>query len=179
MKKLCVFCASSNTIDTQYYSRAKEILMPFIEEGFDLIYGGSDLGLMGLTAEIFHQHQRKVTSVMPRKLYELHGNPNYIDELKVVETMHERKLLLREEASCFLTLPGGFGTLEEVLEIITLKQLSYLDKPIVIADILAYYQPLKKVFDQCIDLSFAPQRMNTMYLFSDDPQEIITYVTSN
>lgn len=176
MKKICVFCSSSDYIDKDYFSKTNEILSKIIELGFDLVYGGSSLGLMGYTAKIFHDNKRRITAIMPEKIHKAVGNPNFVEESLVVSTMHERKMKMREIADCFIALPGGFGTFEEILEVITLKQLGYLDKPIIIANINGYYDELVSAFEKMYRESFAKEEYRALYIVSDTPCEIKEYI---
>lgn len=176
-KKICVFCSSSDEIDASYFTGSEEIVMPLVKGGYDLVYGGSDLGLMGYTARLFYNNKRRVTSIIPEKIFKAVGNPDFIEDSFVVNSMHERKLKMREMSDCFMALPGGFGTFEELLEVITLKQLGYIDKPIVIADVNNYYSELIASFEKMFSEKFANKNHRNLYLLSDNPEEIFRYIS--
>jgi len=177
VNKICIFCSASDEIDETYFTAANNIILKFIELEYDLVYGGSNLGLMGFTAKIFHENKRKVTSIIPEKIFKAVGNPDFVEDCFVVNSMHERKLKMREMSDCFMALPGGFGTFEELLEVITLKQLGYIDQPIVIANINGYFDDLVVAFERIFTEKFAKPEFRDLYLVSANPQHIVRYVS--
>lgn len=148
VKLLCVFCASSRELDPKYYVVAEELGRQMVARGWGLVYGGGNAGLMGSVARSVTQAGGHVVGVIPEfmKAREL----AYVDaqELITVHTMRERKRIMDERATAFLTLPGGIGTLEELLEIMTLRYIAVTDKPVVLLNQGGFYDDLLRLFDR-------------------------------
>lgn len=152
---LCVFCGSKTGHDPAYARAAETLARQLCARGVRLIYGGGGIGIMGRLTEAVLQGGGKVTGVIPEFLlqYEV-GNPD-IDELIVVESMHERKRTMFERADGFVIMPGGLGTLDEAFEILTWKQLQLHKKPIVLVNVGGYWDPFAAMIDAIIDSGFA------------------------
>lgn len=146
-KLLCVYCASSDRIDPKYLDAAAELGREMVRLEWGLIYGGGRTGSMGAVARAVKQDGGRVVGVIPEfmKIRELAYDE--ADELVTVITMRERKLLMETRADAFVALPGGWGTLEEILEILTLRQLDTVRKPCVILNQDGFYDPLLQLFD--------------------------------
>jgi cytokinin riboside 5'-monophosphate phosphoribohydrolase len=153
-KLLCVYCASSDRLDPKYYTAAAELGREMVTRGWDLVYGGGKTGMMGAIARAVKQNGGRVVGVIPEfmKVREL----AYVeaDELVTVITMRERKLLMETRADAFVALPGGWGTLEEILEILTLRQLDVVDKPCVLLNLDGFYDPLLQLFERMLNEKF-------------------------
>ena len=134
------------------------------------------VGLMGETAKGIHQESGKVIGVIPEVLNKPGIVYSLCDELVVTETLRERKAIMDERSAGFIALPGGFGTLEELLEIITLKQLQYHNKPIVILNIQGFYDGLIEVFEKIIELKFAKNDCRQLYFVTEDVGEALDYI---
>jgi cytokinin riboside 5'-monophosphate phosphoribohydrolase len=162
-KLLCVYCASSDRLDPKYYAAAAELGREMVLRGWGLVYGGGNTGMMGAVARAVTQNGGRVVGVIPEfmKLREL----AYIeaDELLTVITMRERKLMMETRADAFVALPGGWGTLEEIMEILTLRQLEVVKKPCVFLNQDGFYDPLLKLFDRMLEDKFF--RTSNMDLF--------------
>jgi uncharacterized protein (TIGR00730 family) len=163
-KLLCVYCSSSDRLDPKYYSVAEEVGREMVKRGWDLVYGGGRTGLMGAVARSVKASGGRVIGVIPdfMKLKELAFTE--ADELVTVVTMRERKLLMETRADAFLTLPGGCGTLEEIMEIITLRQLNVLHKPCVFLNQDGFYDELLRFFQKMVDEKFC--KPSNLGLFS-------------
>src|SRR6185437_7084929 len=141
IKRLCVYCASSRGVQESYRSAAVALGTSIADAGIELVYGGGRVGLMGLIADAALARNGRVTGVIPGHLHDREvAHPNA--RLVVVASMHERKQRMFDLADAFVALPGGLGTLDETIEIVTWKQLGLHDKPIVILDIERYWAPL-------------------------------------
>lgn len=149
-KLLCVYCASSDRVDPKYRDAASDLGREMVRRGWGLIYGGGRTGSMGAVARAVKQHGGRVVGVIPEfmKIRELAYDE--ADELVTVITMRERKLLMETRADAFVALPGGWGTLEEILEILTLRQLDTVKKPCVILNQDGFYDPLLKLFERML-----------------------------
>lgn len=147
-KLLCVFCASSRDLDPKYYAVGEALGRQMVERGWGLVYGGGNAGLMGSVARSVKASGGYVVGVIPEFMKERELAYTESHELITVETMRERKRLMDERASAFLTLPGGIGTLEELLEIMTLRYIAVLDKPVVLLNQDGFYDDLLNLFDR-------------------------------
>lgn len=177
-KVICVYSSSSCTIDRCYFQVAEELGKAIALRGDTLLFGGGLIGLMGATAKAVHQHHGKVIGVIPKALNVKGVVYETCDELIVTEGMRERKAIMDARSDAFIALPGGFGTLEELLEIITLKQLKYHNKPIVILNVNDFYNRLLMQFDEIIDKKFAKPESLGLYRVTNNPNEALEYIDS-
>ena len=145
INSICVFCGSANGRNPAYVTAAEQLGTDMANHGIRLVYGGGDVGLMGATARSVMAAGGRVTGIIPEFLVRKERMLDGLDELRVVPDMHTRKRMMFEAADAFVTLPGGIGTLEEVVEQLTWAQLGRHRKPIVLADIDGFWQPLVEV----------------------------------
>ncbi len=155
LRSVCVFCGSSSRVDDVYRSAAVRLGGELAARSVELVYGGGRVGLMGLLADAALAAGGRVVGVIPRFLVELEVAHRGLTELRVVGDMHERKRTMAELADAFVVLPGGLGTLEEAIEVITWKQLGLHDKPVVLVDERGYWRPLRELVDHMIAEGFA------------------------
>ena len=155
IRSLCVYCGSSGAVEAQYRDAASELGANLAQAGIALVYGGGRVGLMGLLADAALAAEGKVTGIIPSHLRDAEVAHRGVTELVVVDSMHERKRLMAERADAFAILPGGIGTLDEMFEIVSWKQLRLHDKPILLVDIGGYWAPLRALLDHIIDTGFA------------------------
>ena len=143
MFSLCVYCGARDGANPAHLEGARRLGQAIGERGFRLVYGGGHTGLMGAVADATMAAGGQVLGIIPRRLVarEL-GHPG-IQELRVVDTMHDRKLQMAEAADAFVALPGGLGTLEELFEVMTWRQLGYHARPIGLLDTAGFYAPLQ------------------------------------
>ena len=175
-KVICVYSSSSRTIDPVYFDAAHHLGREIAVKGDRFLFGGGITGLMGACAKSVHEHQGQVIGVIPEAL-NLEGVVyDKCDELVVTKCMRERKAAMDERSDAFIALPGGYGTMEEVLEIITLKQLRYHDKPIVILNINNFYDNLLEQFETAIDQQFAKTVCNELYFVTEEISEALQYI---
>lgn len=177
-KVICVYSSSSCKISQPYFEVAEELGKAIALRGDALLYGGGLIGLMGASAKAVHQHHGKVIGVIPKALNiegVVYGN---CDELIVTEGLRERKAIMDARFDAFIALPGGFGTLEEILEIITLKQLKYHTKPIVILNVDGFYDRLLTQFEEIIEQKFAKPESKGLYYVTTDPNKALEYIDS-
>ena len=159
IRSLCVYCGSSGAVEAKYRDAASELGVQLARAGIELVYGGARVGLMGLLADAALAAKGKVTGIIPSYLRDAEVAHRGVTELVVVGSMHERKRLMAEKADGFAILPGGIGTLDEMLEIVSWKQLRLHDKPILLVDIGGYWAPLRALLDHIIDTGFAGARI--------------------
>lgn len=177
IKNVCVFSSSSNALDEIYYKDAQELGFLLGKSGFTLIYGGGATGTMGVNAKAAKNAGGKVIGVIPEKLHALVEQNKSCDELHITKGMRDRKQKLDELSDAVITLAGGFGTLEELSEMITQKQLGYSGKAIVILNTAGFYDNLLKFFEEIIDKKFAGQNSSKFYYVAKTPQDAIEYLT--
>ncbi|MFT3869769.1 MAG: TIGR00730 family Rossman fold protein [Nibricoccus sp.] len=149
-KSLCVYCASSDRLDPKYAAAATLLGQEMAKRGWGLVYGGGKVGLMGAVAKAVKASDGRVVGVIPEFMKAKELAYDEADEMHTVVTMRERKLLMETKADAFVTLPGGWGTLEEIMEILTLRQLDVLRKPVVIFNQDGFYDDLLKFFNRMI-----------------------------
>ncbi|MBL9215830.1 MAG: TIGR00730 family Rossman fold protein [Opitutaceae bacterium] len=154
MKSLCVYCASSDRLAARYYALAGELGVEMARRRWTLVYGGGKTGIMGALARGVKAHGGRVVGVIPEFMKARELEFTEADELISVLTMRERKMLMETRADAFLALPGGWGTLEELMEILTLAHLEVLRKPVVILNQDGYYDDLLRLFDRIVDERF-------------------------
>jgi len=153
-KLLCVYCASSDRLDPKYTEAASAVGHEMVQRGWGLVYGGGNVGLMGTLARSVKKSGGRVIGVIPEFMKAQELAYDGADEMHTVVTMRERKLMMETRADAFVALPGGWGTLEEIMEILTLRQLDVLRKPVVIFNQNGFYDELLKFFDRMIGESF-------------------------
>ena len=173
---VCVFASSCNYLDETYYEAAKELGTLLAGADMDLVYGGSCLGLMWACAQKVKENGGRITGVMPEKLHEMDVFSDYCDEFFLTPCMRSRKAKMDELSDALIALPGGFGTLEELSEMIVQKQLGYNQKAIVILNINGFYDKLLDFFEEIINQKFANKKAQNLYFVANTPQEAIDYL---
>ncbi|GIV60530.1 TIGR00730 family Rossman fold protein [Rhodocaloribacter litoris] len=174
-----VYCASSNRIDARYVAVAEEMGRLLAERGLELVYGGGQVGLMGAVARAAHAHGGRVYGVIPEALKTREGVAyDVADELVVTGTMQERKRLIFTRADGFVVLPGGFGTLEELMEVLTLRQLGYHDKPIALVNTDDFFRPLLDLFEHLYRTGFARPEYRVLYHVAPDPAGALDHLAA-
>lgn len=152
---LCVYCASGTGIDSRHAEAASELGRAMAERHIRLVYGGARIGLMGKLADAVIAGGGEVVGIIPQHLDRVEVGHRGASELIVVDSMHQRKQRMFEMSDAFAVLPGGFGTLDETFEIITWRKLGLHDKPILLANVAGYWQPLLTLMDYIIGQGFA------------------------
>jgi uncharacterized protein (TIGR00730 family) len=175
---ICVYSSSSETIAASYFAVATELGREIARRGDRLLFGGGMTGLMGATARAVHQECGTVIGVIPKSLNRRNVVYEYCDELIVTEEMRTRKAIMDQRSNAFIALPGGYGTMEELLEIITLKQLHYHQKPVVIFNTTGFYDQLLGQFEQIIKLDFAKPDCRELYHVTNSVPEALAYIDS-
>jgi uncharacterized protein (TIGR00730 family) len=148
-KNVAVFCASANGVNTAYRAAAEELGRALAGRGIGLIYGGAKIGLMGAVADAALAAGGHVVGVIPHVLVDLEVSHKGISELHVVDTMHTRKALMAEKADAFMALPGGFGTFEELFEVLAWQTLKLHAKPVVLLNVAGFYDTMLEFLDVC------------------------------
>jgi len=176
-RSVCVYCSASNRIDDVYPPVAEALGIGLAERGYRLVYGGGSVGLMGTVARAVHERDGTVVGVIPEKLKAKEGIAyDLADELIVTETMSERKQKTHVLSDAFVILPGGFGTLEEFLEVLTLRQLAYHDHPIVLVNTGGFFDALLTFFQQLQDEQFAHRDVSQLIHVADTPKDALNHI---
>lgn len=175
MQNICFFCSSSNSIKSDYLNAAKEIASIFAKNKFNLIFGAVNAGLMKEVVNVFFENKCHITGIVPEKIYRKIEVFNKIDEFIITKSLSERIEKMIEKSDAFLILPGGFGTLHELMTVITLKQIEEIDKPIVIYNYKNFYSFLIKQIKLIFDKKFI-KIYKEIYFISENIEEIYNYI---
>ena len=175
MRNICVYCSSSDAIAPIYLETARALGAQIAARGDTLVYGGADLGLMGALARAVRAGGGRVVGVIPKTLQARGIAYATADEVIITQDLRERKATMEARADAFITLPGGLGTLEELLEILTLRQLQAHTKPIILLNTANYYAPLLALFTHLHRERFA-KPFDTLYHVADDVDGIFNYL---
>lgn len=178
MKSLCVFCGSSAGHNPIYVKQARVLGEILVKEELRLVYGGGNVGLMGIIADEVLKLGGEVTGVIPHFLFEWEVGHTALTELIKVESMHERKKIMSELADGFIAMPGGFGTLEELGEIITWVQLSIVQKPVGILNVNGFYDQLIAQLDNMVVEGFLKIQNRELLISHSDPEELLRLMQS-
>jgi uncharacterized protein (TIGR00730 family) len=175
-KTICVFCSSSSAIDEVYFQAAQELGKSIGERGWSLVYGGSDVGLMGAVARSVTLHSGTVVGVIPQTIHARGIAYETADEMIVTKDLRDRKAEMERRADAFIALPGGFGTLEEIVEVLTLKQLQLHLKPIIFLNTNGFYDPLITLFEHFYQQRFAKEDSRQTYYVTPDVESASHYI---
>lgn len=173
MKRICVFAGSSKGNHPAFEQKAKALGGLLAEKDIALIYGGAKTGLMGAVADRLLEKGGRVTGVMPTHLFEKEIAHTGLTELIEVATMHERKAKMSELADGYIALPGGFGTFEELFEVISWAQIGLHTKPLALLNIEGYYTPLLQLVNHAIESGFVPENNRSFLLQADHPKALL------
>lgn len=177
INNICVYCSSYNDLEECYYQEARTLGRLIAENKYGLVYGGGNVGLMGVLARTVHENNGFVYGVIPWALKNREGIAyDVADELVVTETMRERKAIMYEQSQAFITLPGGLGTLEELMETLTLRQLGYHDHPIIIVNTNKFYDPLLSLFEHFNAEGVVRSSYKSLFQVVDSAEEAITWL---
>lgn len=174
--RLTIYTSSSDAVDERFRVATREVAQRIGERGDELVYGGTAVGLMGVLARGVRAAGAHVTGVLPRLMADRGLADEGCDELVVTDGMAGRKQIMIERAEAFVALPGGFGTLEELFEVLTLKQLGYHAKPIVLLDVDGFFAPLLTVFDHLYDQRFARLEYAGLYHVAPDATSLFRHL---
>ena len=170
---ICVYCGSSPGSDPIFVETARRFGQVLAENGVRLVYGGGSIGLMGAIAESVRKHGGEATGIIPEFMTKREHPLRLAQELIVTRDMHERKRTMFERADAFVALPGGIGTLEEVVEQLTWAQLGRHKKPILFANINGYWNPLLALIAHMRELEFMPGALRVDFLVADRVEDIL------
>jgi uncharacterized protein (TIGR00730 family) len=175
---VCVFCGSAAGVAPAYVEAARAFAREAAGRGIRLVYGGASVGLMGAIADAALEAGGRVVGIIPRALVDREIAHHGLTELRVVQTMHERKAMMAELSDAFVALPGGLGTLEELFEVWTWGMLGLHRKPYGVLDTAGYYGPLIRFLDHARDEGFIRPAQRADLTVSDSPAELLTALSA-
>ncbi len=173
MRRICVFCGSSSGSRPEYRAATEELGTELARRNIGLVYGGGNVGLMGMIADAVLRAGGEAVGVIPENLMAREDGHNGLTKLHIVRSMHERKALMADLSNAFVGLPGGFGTLEEFCEVVTWMQLGLHAKPCGILNVLGYYTPLLAMFDHAVEERFLKPENRALVLARDQPADLL------
>jgi len=174
--RICVYCSSSDALDGIFLEAAQALGREIGLRGHELVYGGASVGLMGALARSTHRAGGQVTGIIPRMFAQRGLAYQAADNLIITETLAQRKAAMIERAESFVALPGGFGTLEELAEVLTLKQLGLLQSAVVLINVGSFYDALLAFFEQMYTRSFAREAFRALYHLASGVDDALNYV---
>ena len=175
-KTLCIYCSSSNDLPEKFYKISKELGEMLAQKGYNMVYGGSTRGMMGTIADNALKNGAEVIGVMPEKFQDWGLQQPNLTKLIITKDMRERKATMEKHADAFIAMPGGFGTFEEIFEILVAKQLNYHNKPVIFMKFDGYYDNMFKMFDTFYQNNFAKQETKTLYFIANTLDEMFDYI---
>lgn len=177
--RICVYCASSAKIDEIYFEATERLAKILVNSGVQVIYGGGGQGLMGKLADTVLAQGGQIKGIMPQFMNEVEWAHKKVTDFEFTNTMHERKAKFLENIDALIALPGGTGTLEELLEAITLKRLGQFTKPIIILNTNGYYDPLIQMLERCVEEKFLRPIHAEMWTFVHQPEEVMSAINQS
>lgn len=173
-RRVCVFCGSSPGKKAAYQLAAVQLGHQLVERGIDLVYGGGSVGLMGLISRAVHNGGGHVLGVVPKAVLPREVIGETLGEVKAVSGMHQRKAEMARQSDAFIALPGGYGTLEELLEVITWAQLGIHNKPVGLLNVDGYYDSLLSFIDKAVDEGFITPAARHIIVSAQTPHDLLS-----
>ncbi len=178
MKNICVYCGSSAGTNPDYITTAHRLADCLTESGIGLVYGGASIGVMGEIADRVLAANGTVTGVIPNALVDMEVAHEQLTELIVVSDMHQRKATMAERSDGFIALPGGYGTLEELFEMLTWSQLDLHQKPVGVLNVDGFYDQLLAFLDWQVEQGFVKPAHRKLLIASDDPASLLAQLSA-
>lgn len=179
MQRICVYCGSRAGSDPRFAAKAAEFGARLAREQLTLVYGGGNVGLMGVMADAALANGGEVIGVIPQQLVRWEVAHQGLTSLEVVASMHERKARMFDLSDAFVALPGGFGTLDEMFEMLTWRQLGFGDKPCALLDVDGFYSPLVGMVDRMVDRGFVPAADRRDLWHGEDIDTLLAWLRDN
>ncbi len=173
MRRVCVFCGSNAGARSEYAEAARELAAMLVERKLGIVYGGGNVGLMGVLADAALERGGEVIGVIPRSLLDKEVGHRGVTELLVVETMHERKARMNDLSDAFIALPGGFGTLDEFFEVLTWSQLGFHGKPCALLNVAGYYDRMLAMLDHAVTERLLRPLHRELVIADTDPSRLL------
>ena len=173
LRSVTVYCGSNAGADPAYAEATRSLARLLVDSDVRIVYGGASLGLMGVLADTALEAGGDVIGIMPQALIDREIGHRGLKDLRVVSSMHERKALMAELSDGFIALPGGIGTLEELIEVYTWSQLGIHRKPLGVLNVNGYYDSLAAFLDDAVDARFLPAQHRDVLIFEPDPETLL------
>ncbi len=173
MRRICVFCGSNAGARREYAQAARALAAVLVERKLGIVYGGGNVGMMGVLADAALERGGEVTGVIPRTLVDKEVAHRGVTELLIVESMHERKALMNDLSDAFIALPGGFGTLDEFFEVLTWSQLGFHGKPCALLNVAGYYDRMLAMLDHAVAERFLRPAHRELVIADTDPSRLL------
>lgn len=177
-KTICVYCSSSNNLPEKFYVMSQELGEKIGKNGYNMVYGGTTVGMMGVIANNALENGAEVVGVIPERIAAVGLKHPALAKVIVTKDMRERKATMEQYGDIFVAAPGGFGTFEEIFEIFVAKQLGYHDKPVIFLNFDGYYDNMLKMFDTLYENKFAKEEMKSLYFVAKTVDEVFDYVST-
>jgi len=178
LRRLCVFCGSSSGVNPIHAQAAQTVARLLCGRGIELVYGGGNVGLMGTLANACLREGGRVIGVIPQALADKEVAHTGLTELRIVSSMHERKAVMADLSDAFLALPGGYGTWEELFEVLSWSQLGIQRKACGLLNVNGYYDPLLELADKSVAEGFLREVHRDLLLSDDDPGRLLDRLSS-
>jgi len=173
MKDVCIYCASSTNIDKKYIEVADKLAEVLVRNNYGIVYGGGEVGLMGAIADRVLSMNGRITGIIPRFMVEVEWAHKGVENMVQVETMAERKTRLIQDVSAVIALPGSTGTLDELIDVLSLKKLGKFTKPVIIVNSFGFYDSLIALFDKMIEERFMRPEHRDLWSVIEEPEDIV------
>lgn len=173
IKRICVFCGSSPGARPEYADAAKALAKHLVSNNIAIVYGGGHVGLMGILSDTARTAGGEVIGVIPHGLVAKEVADMQVKDLRIVDSMHERKALMAELSDAFIAMPGGYGTFEEFCEILTWTQLGLQRKPCGLLNVAGFYDPLLQMFDHAVTEQFIKPIHRQMLIADTSPESLV------
>lgn len=177
LKRVCVYCGANLGNDPAFAKTAKDLGHLLAEKNIELVYGGGKVGLMGVLADAVLENGGHVIGIIPQKLVDKEQAHKGLQDLRIVNDMHERKATMATLADAFIALPGGFGTMEELFEVLTWSQIGYHQKPIVLLDVNDYYKHLKSFVDHAKTTGLIQPQFADLFRITPSAEEALAEIS--
>lgn len=175
-KKICVYCSSSNDLPEKFYNFSSELGQKIAQNGYDMVYGGTIVGMMGIIAANAIKNGSDVIGVIPERIASFGLKNVELSKIIITKDMRERKAVMEKNSDIFVAAPGGFGTFEEIFEILVAKQLGYHNKPVIFLNFDNYYYYLLKMIDDIYKNHFAKEDMKNLYYVTSNIDDMFEYI---
>jgi len=175
-KTICVYCSSSNDLPEKFYQFAQEFGVKLAKNNYNMVYGGTTVGMMGVIANNVLKNGSRVIGVIPERIASFGLKHPELAEVITTKDMRERKATMEKYADIFVAVPGGFGTFEEIFEIMVAKQLGYHNKPIIFFNFDGYYDKMFEMFEVVYSNNFAKEFMRELYYVTDNIDDMYAYI---
>jgi uncharacterized protein (TIGR00730 family) len=173
IQKICVFTGSSQGARAEFIEAAREMGRELVERGYGLVYGGGNVGLMSVIADTVLEHRGHVTGVIPDALVGKEVAHSGLSDLRIVQSMHERKAVMAELSDGFIAMPGGIGTMEEFFEVLSWAQLGIHDKPCGVLNVCGYYEPIIQFLDRAVEQDFLKPKHRSLLIVEQEPKQLL------